>query len=343
MKQGSSRRRFLGLWIGISIAVILFGVWFFIRTYVVAAYNVPTGAMEKTIPVKSKVLVSRMGYLPIKRGDIVVFHFPAGDTVINLPDYQSMRPYYDVLRELGRGNVDSGRQIVLADPENYPLDIRPVNKRENYLKRCIGVAGDTLEMRDEIVYINGREHAWPSEAETYFHVVTNGQPLDEANIKARYGVDITNAEEVRPAGAGNTTEFEMLLTWKAREKMLKDGFAREISTEIDDSSYGVFPYDGGHRWTRDNYGPLWVPKAGASMQLTALNYPIYERIIRTYEGNKLEMRDGKIYLNGREETKYTFKMNYYWVIGDNLHGSQDSRYWGFVPEDHLIGKVSSIL
>lgn len=220
------------------------------------------------------------------------------------------------------------------------MSIRPVYKRETYLKRCIAAAGETLEMRDEMLFINGRLQAWPPESQTYFHVITNGQPIDEATIKAQYGIDITNGEDVRPLG--NATDYEMLLTWKAREKMLKYGFAQKVSPEID-SSEDVFPYDQLHHWTRDNYGPLWIPKQGASIQLTSLNYPIYERIIRTYEGNKLDMRDGRIYINGREATSYIFKMNYYWVLGDNLHGSQDSRYWGFVPEDHMIGKVSKIL
>ena len=341
MKHGFSRKRSQATWIGISVAVVIFGLWFLVRTFVFAAYSLPTGSMEKTIHLGGNVLVNKLTYRPINRGDILVFHFPVGDTVIDLPEYQSMRPYYDVIRELGRGNADSGRQIVLSDPDNYPLTIRPVYKREVYLKRCIATAGDTFQIRDEVVYINGRRQAWPEESETYFHVVTNGRPLDEEDIKAQYGLDITNADEVHPLD--NATEFEMLLTWKAREKMLQDGFARKISPDIDSSTEGVFPNDEVHHWTRDNYGPLWIPRMGASMQLTPFNYPIYERIIRTYEGNKLVMRDGKIYINDREETSYTFKMNYYWVLGDNLHGSQDSRYWGFVPEDHLIGKVSVIL
>jgi signal peptidase I len=341
MKKALSRKPPQAIWIGISVAVVIFGVWFLVRTFVFAAYSLPTRSMEKTIHLGRKVLVNKLSYHPINRGDLLVFHFPVGDTVIDLPEYQSMRPYYDVIRELGRGNTDSGRQIVLSDPDNYPLTIRPVYRREVYLKRCIATGGDTLQMRDEVVYINGQPQAWPQGSETYFHVVTNGRPLDEADIKARYGLDITDADEVHPLG--NPTEFDMLLTWKAREKMLQDGFARKISPDIDSSTEGVFPSDEVHHWTRDNYGPLWIPRMGASIQLTALNYPIYERIIRTYEGNKLVMRDGKIYINDREETSYTFKMNYYWVIGDNLHGSQDSRYWGFVPEDHLIGKVSVIL
>jgi signal peptidase I len=306
-----------------------------------AAYSLPTTSMEKTIHLGGKVLVNKLNYRPIQRGDILVFHFPVGDTVIDLPDYQSARPYYDVIRDLGHGNADAGRQIVLANPNDYPLTIRPMNKRENYLKRCIATAGDIFEMRGEVVYINGHPQAWPPESETYFHVVTSGRPLDEADMKAQYGVDITNGDDVR--SLGNETDFEMLLTWKAREKMLKDGLARKISLDIDSSTEGVFPYDDLHHWTRDSFGPIWIPKMGARVQLTPLNYPIYERIIRTYEGNKLELRDGKIYINDREETGYTFKMDYYWMIGDNLHGSQDSRYWGFVPDDHLIGKVSVIL
>lgn len=340
MKQGSSRKPSPAVWIVISAIVIVLAGWYLVRTFLIAAYNVPTSAMEKTIPRGGKVLVDKLNHDPIRRGDIIVFHFPAGDTVIDLPEYQSLRPYYDVIRELGHGNVDAGRQILLSDPTDYPLSIRPMYKRETYLKRCIAAAGDTLEMRDELLYINGRLQAWPPEAQTYFHVITNGQPIAEAALKTQYGLDAANGEDVR--SMGNTTDYEMLLTWKAREKMLKDGFARKVSPEID-SSEDVFPYDELHHWTRDNYGPLWIPRQGATIQLTSLNYPIYERIIRTYESNKLDMREGRIYINGREATSYTFKMNYYWALGDNLHGSQDSRYWGFVPEDHMVGKVTKIL
>lgn len=340
MKPGFLPTKSRTVWIWVSVGVLILALWFLFRTLVIGFYSLPTGSMEKTIPRGGRVMVNKINYLPVSRGDILVFHFPAGDTVIDRPDYQSMRPYYEVIRQVGHGNADSGRQIVLADPDDYPLSIRPIYKRETYLKRCIATPGDTFGMRDEVLYINGRLLAWPPESETYFHVVTGGQPLDEAGMKEQYGLDITNSDDVRPLG--NANEFEMLLTWKAREKMLKDGLARKVSPDIDSSMGIVFPYDDLHPWTTDNYGPIWIPRKGASIRLTPLNYPVYERIIRTYEGNKLSVQDGKIYINDQEATSYTFKMDYYWVIGDNLHSSQDSRYWGFVPEDHLIGKVFEI-
>lgn len=341
MKHAFSRKRSSAVWIWITVGVVILANWFLVRTFVIGAYSVPTTSMEKTIRLGGKVLVNKLSYRPITRGEVLVFHFPEGDTVIDLPDYQSMQPYYYVIRQLGNGNADSGRQIVLGNPDQFPLTVRPMVQRETYMKRCIAAAGDTLEIRNEVVYINGRMQTWPSGSETYFHVVTNGQPLDETAIKSQYGLDLNNAEEVHPLA--NPNEFEMLLTWKARENMLKDGFARQITPDIDSSTLGIFPNDPLHHWTTDNYGPLWVPRKGALLQLTPLNYSVYERVIRTYEGNKLEKRNGRIYINDREATSYTFKMNYYWVIGDNLHGSQDSRYWGFVPEDHLIGKVMAIL
>jgi signal peptidase I len=340
MVNAPSRKRLL-IWVIVSIVVIIFGILFFLRSFVVAAYNVPTRAMEKTIHVGDRILVTKLNYLPISRGDILIFHFPVGDTVINLDDYQSMMPYYDVIRRLGNGNGDSGRQIILGNPDRYPLVIRPISKRETYLKRCIALPGDTLEIRDEVPFIDGRQHSWPSNAQTYFRVVTNGRFPDEEEMQAKYGVNLTNTEEVHALDSPH--HYLMLLTWKASEKMAKDGIASQITPVIESSTEGIFPGDGSHHWTTDNYGPLWVPKKGGRAKLTSLTFPIYERIIRTYEGNKLEMRNGKIYINDHEENSYTFKMNYYWVIGDNLHESQDSRYWGFVPEDHLIGKVKATM
>src|SRR5450432_1862573 len=361
-------------WIDAAIFAIVAAT--LIRTFVFEAYTIPTGSMEKTLLVNDFLFVSKFSYgpripntplsipfvhntmpiintksyvewiripytrwfpSPVRRGDVVVFNFPAGDTVINLPQYQSQFPYYDVCRvETGHGNIDSGRQVVLADPDDYPLIMRPVDKEENYIKRCVAIAGDTLQIRNQTLYINSNAMTLPPESETNYTVTTKGQSLEGTMMKKEYDLDVDNTDEVQPDGPAN--QYTMLLTWSAHQKMLKDGFAKSI-TPILDNLKEVYPYDHIHVWSKDNYGPIWIPAKGATLTLTLENYSIYERAIRVYEGNKFEMRDGKFFVNDGQTDRYTFKMNYYWMMGDNRHGSQDSRYWGFVPEDHVVGEA----
>jgi signal peptidase I len=369
-KKGTARE-----WIDAGVFAVVAAT--LIRTFVFEAYTIPTGSMEKTLLINDFLFVSKFSYgpripntplaipfvhntlpvtntksyvewihipytrwfaSPVKRGDVVVFNFPAGDTVINLPEYQSLRPYYDIIREIGRGNSDSGREIVLSHPDDYPLVFRPVDKEENYIKRCVGIAGDTFQIKNQIVYINGKAQPLPPESETFYTVTTKGQPLDEGIMKDEYDIDI-NSDEDRPLGAPN--QFDMLLTWQAKQKMANSGLAQSILPDID-SLQDVWPHVPAYHWFLDNYGPMWIPCKGCTLNLTTDNYPLYERAIRDYERNKFEIKDGKFYINDQPVTQYTFKMNYYWMMGDNRHGSQDSRFWGFVPEDHIVGEAALI-
>jgi signal peptidase I len=230
--------------------------------------------------------------------------------------------------------------MVLNDPENYPIVVHPADKSDNYIKRCVGIAGDVIEIKNDIVYANGVLQELPPNAELNYLVTVNSPTLSPDIMKDDYNVDYDKGE-YRMISQG---QYQMLLTTKAKDKMLKNGLAKSI---VVDSTYmygggPVFPYDtiGIHReWTRENYGPVWIPKKGASLKLTAENYSVYERAIRVYEKNDFSTKDGKFYLNGKEVTDYTFKMDYYWMMGDNRQGSQDSRYWGFVPEDRIVGKA----
>jgi signal peptidase I len=348
-----------------------------IRTFIFEAYTIPSGSMEKTLLVRDFLFVSKLSYgpripntplsvpfvhnyLPVtngksystaielpytrwfgsmpKRGDVVVFNFPGGDTVIHAEGFESARPYYDIERSAAMGSPED--KMILSDRENYPIAVHPVDKTDNYIKRCVGVSGETIEIKNNVVYIDGTKQELPPFSEMYYIVNVNSQALDPDVMKEEYDVDIDKNEY---GLTGKPGEYRMLLTARVIDKMKKNGLIKDIKPDTDlPGGDDVFPYDtvGVHKnWTRDNFGPVWIPKKGASLKLTTENYGVYERAIRSYERNDFYSKDGKFFLNGKEVSDYTFKMDYFWMMGDNRQGSQDSRYWGFVPEDRIVGKA----
>ena len=306
-----------------------------IRTFIVEAYTIPTPSMEKSLLVGDFLLVSKLSYGA--RIPNTPLSFPFAHNTMPIFGGNSYLEWIKLgyNRLPGFGVVERNDVVVF----NYPMeDFRPVDKRENYIKRCVGVPGDTLEIRDASVYINGKLN-WkaPQRQEDYL-VTTNGTPI---NDKLLHELDIREGGPIGTPGVYNfhlTDEHVKKLralssVVKIEPMVLQKGFNPEV----------LFPGDAEHfPYNIDNYGPIVIPAKDATVQLTVNNIALYRRIITIYEGHKLEERDGKFFIDGSEKSTYQFAMDYYWMMGDNRHNSADSRYWGFVPEDHIVGKASII-
>jgi signal peptidase I len=314
-------------------------------------HNYIPGLGWKSYTTLVKVPYIRWWPSPVKRGDAVVFNVPAGDTVIHKDGFESLNMYYDIKRKdrlgppynqisynVGENIVTATTTEILNDHETFPIVVHPPDKSDNYIKRCVGVSGDWLQIKDNVVYINNQSQPVPPNSQLHYIVTVSSKYLDQDIMKSEYNLDYDKREY---AETGVPNQYYMLLTQKAKEKMLAVGIIKDIKLDYNygDGEGQVFPYDTLHKWHRDNFGPVWIPKKGASLQLTDSDFNIYERAIRVYEHNDFYRKDGKFYLNGKEVTSYTFKMDYYWMMGDNRQDSQDSRYWGFVPEDRVVGKA----
>ena len=267
------------------------------------------------------------GWGKVERNDAVVFNFPAGDTV--LLEAQNVT-YYDVLRDYERQfGAKEGRRRLFHD---YTVISRPVDKREHYIKRSVALPGDTLQIIRSEVYINS-EPQTEIPGKQYLHTVQTAAPLSQYALE-NLGVTEYNRQGgiyYMPLTDEAAAELRRLENVIAVERYMAQG-----------TSADVFPHDGREGWNTDNYGPIWIPQRGATVKLTPENLPLYERIITLYEGHDLEVRDGAIRIDGEPADSYTFAMDYYWMMGDNRHNSADSRFWGFVPEDHIVGKASFI-
>jgi len=392
-------RTALGEWVS-SIAFAIIAATL-VHTYVMQPYTIPTSSLEKTLLVGDYLFVSKFHYgarVPTTTIATPMLHDSIPTAIISEKNTKSYlnKPLLPYLRIPGFQKIKRNDIVVF----NWPVDtlvhwmdpgkgtdFKPLDKKTNYVKRCVGIAGDTLEVRDGYVYINGKQNILPDRAKLQFYnkvysekglstqkllrytdkeferkFIINFTSQNQFEKVMRYATN--NPEKIKDNQFIITTSDEGVPQWiingyrldikeistKIRKANITDEIAAKLrkDSEVDsvvkvinpkgNKGNNMFPLTTNLSWNTDNYGPIYIPKKGTTVPLNMNSIPFYERIIGDYENNQLDVIGEHIFVNGKKSTSYTFKQDYYWMMGDNRQNSLDARSWGYVPFDHVVGK-----